>query len=119
MTTRKHNIIVIGSCAIIAISISMIQWRNHGPQHIENRVYRVKQGWGYDILVDGDLFIRQESIPAIRAGQPFKTKEEARLAAQLVIDKLRSGQSPALTKTDLDNILPAPITQNEQPGKHQ
>jgi hypothetical protein len=118
MTTKKHNIIVIGCCAVIAIGISLYQWRNHDPQQVESRVYRVMNGWGYDILVNDALFIRQESIPVIKDHQPFQTEEAAKQAAQLVVHKLKLGHSPALTKSDLDKI-PGVQTKNGQYRKHQ
>lgn len=119
MTIKKHNIIVIGCSAIIAVIISFVQWHKEDKQQIESRVHRVKDGWGYDILVDGRLFIRQESIPVIKAGQTFPTEEQAKQAAKLVINKLKTGQPPALTKFDLEKIIQAHEMENGQYRKHQ
>jgi hypothetical protein len=119
MTIKKHNIIVIGCSALIAIIISLFQWQSNDPEHIESRVYKVNNGWGYDILVDERLFIRQESIPAIKAGQTFATKEQAEQTAQLVINKMKSGQPPALTKFDLEQIVRVNEMENGQHREHQ
>jgi hypothetical protein len=119
MTIKKHNIVVIGCSVMIAIIISLIQWQRTDPKHIESRVYRVKNGWGYDILVDERLFIRQESIPVIKAGQTFATKEQAEQTARLVINKMKSGQPPALTKFDLEQIVRVNEMENGQYREHQ
>lgn len=121
MTIKKHNIIVIGCSALIAVVISFIQWNNSNTkdiQQLESRVYRVKDGWGYDILVNERLFIRQESIPVIEAGKTFSTAEQAKQTAQLVINKLKTGQSPALSKFDLEKIIQAYDMENGQHRKH-
>jgi hypothetical protein len=119
MTIKKHNIIVIGCSALIAVIISFTQWQKDDKQQIESRVYRVKDGWGYDILVDERLFIRQESIPAIKARQTFPTEEQAKQASKLVINKLKTGQPPALTKFDLEKIIQVHEMENGQYRKHQ
>ena len=52
------------------------------------KVYKVKGGWGYDVLVNGKVYIHQPFIPAVQGGFPFRTKEDARKVAILVIEKL-------------------------------
>jgi hypothetical protein len=118
MTIKKHNIIVIGCSAILAIIISFTQWHKDDKKQIESRVYRVKDGWGYDILVDERLFIRQESIPVIEAGKTFPTEMQAKQTAELVINKLKTGQPPALTKFDLEKIIQAHELENGQYRQH-
>jgi hypothetical protein len=119
MATKKHNIIVISVCAVIAVAISFIQWKKRDQPQAESRVYRVMNGWGYDILVNGHVLIHQESIPVIASLRPFETKEEAEATAKLVVKKLNAGQLPSLTKTDLETILPVHELENDQYEKHQ
>ncbi|MEO8404327.1 MAG: DUF4907 domain-containing protein [Chitinophagaceae bacterium] len=114
METKKQNIIIIAVSAVIAISILLIGWKKNDAQHIESSVYRVPGGWGYDILVNKKLFIRQESVPVIQTLHPFDTKEEADQAADIVIKKLQGGHLPTLSKSDLEKILPAHDKQDGQ-----
>lgn len=69
-------------------------------------------GWGYDILVDDKVLIRQESIPVLPAQQAFATRSQAERTAQLVIQKLQAGQPPALSTFDLEKVLPQSVLQN-------
>ena len=61
-------------------------------------------GWGYEILVDHKIFIHQEYIPAIIGKKAFFSKEDAMKTAALVIEKLKRGKQPAITKADLTEL---------------
>ena len=105
MATKRHNIIVITVSAIIAISILLVPSAIAKKSHYEIRVYRVTNGWGYDILAEQKLLIRQESIPVIQTNRSFPGKEQAERTAQLVVNKLESHLHPALTKSEIEKIL--------------
>ena len=110
METKKHNIIIITASVIISAAIWIVTMKNHNPQHFESRVFKVVNGWGYDILVNDSIYIHQESIPAIQAQQAFAKKDQAQKTAQLIIEKLKHGQHPTLTKFDVEKILRADET---------
>jgi len=58
--------------------------------------------FGYFILLDGQIYIEQKTIPAIQGMHGFHSKEEAVRVAQLVIEKLKQGEvPPAVTSEDL------------------
>src|ERR1041385_919321 len=64
---------------------------------IETRIFRndtiaasTLKGFGYDILVDGKLYIHQPHIPAVSGSMGFTTEEDARKTAEYVSEKLRS-----------------------------
>ncbi len=64
-----------------------------------------KQGFGYNILVDGALFIHQASIPAIPGNSGFSSKEKAENVAHLVIHKLQHNiMPPSVSKKELDSL---------------
>lgn len=64
-----------------------------------------KQGYGYNILVDGALFIHQASIPAIQGNSGFDSKEKASSVANLVIHKLQHNiMPPSVSKQELDSL---------------
>ena len=115
MGTKKHNIIIITISVIISAAIWVITMKNHDPKRIESRTFKVANGWGYDILVNDSILIHQESIPVLQANQVFKNKEQAEQTAELVVQKLKKGQHPTLTKFDLDKILrPNETSDNQQ-----
>lgn len=113
MATKQHNRLVIALAAVIAIAILFLQWRNnHRRASIESRVYKVANGWGYDILVNDTIVIHQASIPVLPDQKPFATSEQADRAARTVITKLKDGRPPTLTTFDLEKILPVHEMEN-------
>ena len=117
METKKQNILIIAVAVIISAGIWIITVKSHNPQHFESRVFRVMDGWGYDVLVNDELIIHQESIPVLQQRQAFPQKSEAERTAQLVIQKLKTGTLPTLTKFDLEKILGSHETNNDRQGK--
>lgn len=105
METKKHPIIILGIAALMAIGILLIPRKNQHPKYIESNIFKVGNGWGYNILVDQQLLIRQEFIPVIPEQHAFPSKEKAAQTAQLVVEKLKAGQPPTLTREELEKIL--------------
>ncbi|PJJ09537.1 uncharacterized protein DUF4907 [Flavobacterium sp. 1] len=58
-------------------------------------------GWGYIIKNSDKIIIRQTIIPVISESKSFKTEKEALAVGQLVVKKLKSNNSPTITKNDL------------------
>lgn len=115
MATKKHNNIIIGASVIISAAIWIITLNNHRDERrIESRAFQTTNGWGYDILVNDSILIHQESIPVFQKQQPFANKDQAEKTAALVVQKLKTGQHPTLTKFDLDKILGSNETNNRQ-----
>ncbi|HUR30665.1 MAG TPA: DUF4907 domain-containing protein [Saprospiraceae bacterium] len=50
--------------------------------------------FGYYILLDGNIYIEQKTIPAIEGNTGFATKEDAEKVALLVIEKIKEGELP-------------------------
>ena len=61
-------------------------------------------GWEYDIYVDHKLYIKQDRIPAISGIHGFVTKADAEKTANLVIQKIKQGQVPALSEQELKDL---------------
>lgn len=57
-------------------------------------VFKEGNGFGYDILIDGQIYVHQPTIPAIGGNQTFKSSSDAQRAADLVISKIRQGILP-------------------------
>jgi hypothetical protein len=114
MATKKHNIIVLSVCAAIAAIIPFIYWNKNKQQHIESKIFRVANGWGYDILVNGKLLIHQESVPAVTGNDPFKTPLAARQIADLVVKKMEKDVSPAISTEEIEYICPLKKSVNGQ-----
>lgn len=51
-------------------------------------------GYGYDIMVNGALLIRQRFVPCIKGMKGFSSKRDASMVAALVIEKIKKGIMP-------------------------
>lgn len=72
---------------------------------LKYEVVKVDSGWGYKIYKNNKVFINQPFIPAVRGTHYFKTKKDAELTAQLVIDIMsKKNGLPTVTIEQLDSI---------------
>jgi hypothetical protein len=75
--------------------------RNNSEVFVEVKAIQTKQGWGYDILTDGKIYIHQEFIPAIQGKHSFRTEADALKVGRKVISKMALKQMPNITIEEL------------------
>jgi len=76
-----------------------------GRDTLTYKVFMVNGGWGYDVIINGKVFIHQPFIPAVQGKFPFLTKEDARKTAILVIEKLITKKGmPSVTVKELQDL---------------
>jgi Domain of unknown function (DUF4907) len=62
-------------------------------------------GFGYDIFVDGKLYVHQPTIPAVPGNRAFSTEQKAAQAAQLVVFKIQNQILPPTVEVrELDSL---------------
>jgi hypothetical protein len=62
-------------------------------------------GFGYDIYVNGKLFIHQPAIPAIQGTKGFNSFSDAEKVSGFVIQKIKAGDSfPSISTQELDSL---------------
>jgi hypothetical protein len=89
----------------ILLGISGVLLFSCKPQSVaELKTMAVDGGWGYQVVIDGKVFIDQKYIPCVRGGQRFQSEDEALKTGRLVLKKLRDGQMPTLKIQELDSI---------------
>ena len=72
---------------------------------ITARTFKEDSGWGYDIFVNGKLYIHQPNIPAVSGDRGFTREEYAIKVALLVIEKIKDQIIPPSVKThELDSL---------------
>ena len=71
---------------------------------VELRPIQTPQGWGYDILANGKVFIHQPTVPAIQGQHTFRTKEGALAVGQKVVDRIMQGQMPMVTTEEVQHL---------------
>lgn len=117
--TKYHSIIVLLVSVLVSGAILFYGWthRKQSKTRITWTVHQGLHGWGYDILVNDNVFIHQETIPGTTGQTGFPKREQAEQAAALLLDKLRRGESPVITPKEEEQICPLSAIQYERPGK--
>lgn len=118
MSTKYQHILILGVSVILSAFI-LLHFAKEKRQHgFHSRVFKAAGGWGYDILVDDKLFIRQESIPVISGSKAFPRKEEAEKTAALIINKMERGEPPVVTTFELQQFYNMNDTADATQGKY-
>lgn len=80
--------------------------RIDSTQKIFFQIIQVRgQTYGYDIFINGRMFVHQTSIPCYPGMDGFRKKNDAEKVAQLVISKIRKGvMPPTVTKPELETL---------------
>lgn len=62
-------------------------------------------GFGYNILIDGKMYVHQPHIPAVAGNKGFTSLEAANRAATLVAYKIKNNiMPPSITEAELDSV---------------
>ena len=81
---------IITSCA----NNSNENAKQSSKQDISYEIFTTNYGYGYNIYVNGKLYISQPNIPAIAGTAGFKTEKDAHKTAELAISKIKQGITP-------------------------
>jgi len=83
-----------------------VQTKNSLPV-IQTITFPIQNGkyYGYEILIDGKVFIHQEQIPALQGIQYFQTEELAMKVGKAVKNKLDQNEHPGLTMEEVTLLI--------------
>jgi hypothetical protein len=56
--------------------------------------FEEESGFGYDVLIDGNIYVHQPNIPAVGGNKGFKTEADARATGNLAVQKINEGIIP-------------------------
>ena len=71
----------------------------------ENKEIGQKGTWGYDVSIDGNVYVHQPTIPAIGGNKGFKTQQDAEKTAELVVNKIKNNVlPPSVNPTELKGL---------------
>ena len=105
MTTKKYRIGIITALLFCSAVIFFVT-RTHPPDRVFLQAVPVKTpyGWGYNIMADDKIYIRQDYMPAVPGKQGFKSSADALLVGNRVIQKISRNELPAITEKDLEEL---------------
>jgi hypothetical protein len=102
---NKYNLIGIAALLIVIAVIFFNRHKSHeGKVFLRAVPTQTAYGWGYDILVDDKVFIKQEYVPGITGKQGFKSADDALIVGNLVVKRISSNLMPMITRHDLDSL---------------
>lgn len=108
MSQIKRKILSVLSAAAIALSMGACgsdstQKQHHGSDQVPVTLSATQNtwGWGYEIAVNGKLFIKQDYIPVIPGKKGFASKEQALFVGKRAVEKMKGGNFPTITRKDL------------------
>lgn len=94
----------IGFSIIIGLIILIILLAINQEESIRKKTFHVDNGFGYLIISEEKILIKQSYIPAIQENKPFYSKEDADKVANLVINKLQNKTSPTVSLKELTTL---------------
>lgn len=92
--TKRPILWIVGSCIFAGIACKNKGNTATRPDNKDSMVlltvrpFEYNGGWGYDILADNKSYIHQDQVPAIQGKHIFLTREDAKKAGNLVIQKI-------------------------------
>jgi len=105
------NIKLLTAIIAFSISISCVEKESvkqpdaENRQKIEAAVFKINNGWGYNVFLNGKIYIKQDRIPAVQGNTPFVTQDDAWKTADLMIQKIRKNiLPPSITIYELDSL---------------
>jgi hypothetical protein len=106
MTIRKtYSIIAIAALLISFAVIFFIKYQERNQKvFIYAEPTQTAYGWGYNIIADGKVHIKQEYIPAVPGKRGFKSAADAMLVGNLVVKKITENKMPSITLHELDSM---------------
>jgi hypothetical protein len=106
MTIRnKYSLIGITALLIcFAVIFFSRQKMREGKIFLHAEAVQTVYGWGYNVLADNRIYIKQEFIPSVPGKQGFKSADDALLVGNLVIKKISNNLPPTVTGRDLDSL---------------
>jgi hypothetical protein len=96
--------ILTGLILFVALITSVIIF-NYRSKGFSVNLFSNGSGWGYDIVYNKKLIIHQPYMPAMAGQSPFESKDMARATGRLVINKLRTRQSPRISSEEIKTIM--------------
>ena len=113
--TRKNNFRLFAVCILFIIGFQACHDPSSGDHRrsgsdtkmvISLKTFKTDSGyWGYEILADKKVYIHQEIIPALDGNRPFPGKKDALKVGRAVMQKIKTQQSPTLSKEEVLTLL--------------
>jgi hypothetical protein len=100
-TIQKNFLVSIIKKTMLLLVITILLCNCTQNKTINVHALKTNTGWGYVIICNQKIYIKQTIIPVISEIKSFQTKSDALKVGNLVLQKLNNNLSPTVTKKDL------------------
>ena len=104
MKTKKTYFLLLGllvALVYIAFRYNEVKQDTTG---LHTEVLQVNEGYGYKILYDDKVLVKQDFIPAIQGKKSFESEKEAMLVGNMVLRKIEKGEDPYISISELKDL---------------
>jgi Domain of unknown function (DUF4907) len=105
--TIRNKYSLIGITALLVCFAVIFFSRQKTPDrkiYVHAEAVQTVYGWGYNILADDKIYIKQEFIPGVAGKLGFKSREDALKVGNLVVKKISLNQSHSVSASELDSL---------------
>lgn len=105
--TKKYILLLLAAAGMFATAAAIVHTKNNQPAGnemlpVELHAVKMKDGWGYEVLVDKKVFICQDCIPAIPFFKKFSSEGDALAIGSKVVEKLKKGHKPSISLQEIN-----------------
>jgi hypothetical protein len=113
MNFTKNRIWIVSPINVVIILLALVLgfkfYENVFPGKNSTSCFSVKTielstGYGYEIIYENKVIIKQEIIPSVSSNISFHTENDAKRTAQLVVGKLKKRKIPSVSRGELDSL---------------
>jgi hypothetical protein len=106
MTIRNKYSLIGITALLVCFAVIFFSRRKQSEKEIYVHAEAVQTvyGWGYNILADEKIYIKQEFIPGVPGKLGFKSADDALKVGNLVVKKISSNQSHTISASELDSL---------------
>lgn len=96
--------IVLAACLSLILPIIIWVYLFNPSESITTQVFKIENGFGYELIIEKKIIIKQENIPAIDKQMPFCSIEDAQKIADLVKQKILKKVTPTVSLVELKDL---------------
>lgn len=105
MTIRKTYSLIAIAALLISFAVIFFMYRQRSQKvFIYAEPTQTVYGWGYNIIADDKVHIKQEYMPAVPGKRGFKSAADAMLVGNLVVKKITENKMPSVSLHELDSM---------------
>ncbi|MCB0460637.1 MAG: DUF4907 domain-containing protein [Flavobacteriaceae bacterium] len=103
--SKKIILILLIGLSVLYIGVYYkIVFHNNTTVTYSVQVYKIDEGYGYMILDNTKILIKQDHIPSLEKHQLFCNYEDAKKVGTIVAKRLYNKKNPSINKNDLKEL---------------